>query len=75
MMRVAPIPSRIRLLAPVLAGVLAGGSCQSERPTAPDIPYTAPAGREANAHATAQSGGNQPPTAVFKTTPWPTTSP
>jgi hypothetical protein len=69
MMHVPPISSRLPLLASVLVAVLAAGSCHSERPAAPDIPSTAPAGAQANAHATAQSGGNQPPTAVFKTTP------
>jgi len=68
MMRVAPTSSTVPLLLSVLAAVLVSGSCQSEL-VAPDAPATAPAAREASAHSTAQHDGNQPPTAVFKTTP------
>jgi len=57
----------VPLLASVLGAAFFAGSCQGERPVAPDMPSAAPA--EANAHATSQNGGNQPPTAVFKTTP------
>jgi hypothetical protein len=59
----------VSLLTSVFAAALFAGSCQGERPVAPDMPSAAPAGREGTAHASAQNGGNQPPTAVFKTTP------
>jgi hypothetical protein len=68
-MRVRSAPSTVPLLMSVLAVVLFVGSCQGERPVAPDAPASTPAGREGSAHATGEVAGNQPPTAVFKTRP------
>jgi hypothetical protein len=61
--------SSVPLLASVLGAAVFAGSCQGDRPTAPEMPSVATAGGEGSARATAVNGGNQPPTAVFKTTP------
>src|SRR6266581_778982 len=61
--------SRAPLLASALAVAFFSGSCQDEHPATPDVPAAAPAAREGTARATGQNDGNQPPTAVFKTTP------
>jgi len=67
-MRVAP-SSKVPFLIAVLATAFYSGSCQREHPATPDVPAAASAVGEGTAHATGQTDGNQPPTAVFKTTP------
>lgn len=64
-----PFASEVPLLASVLAVAFSSGSCQRDVPTKPDVPAVASAAGEGTAHATGETGGNQPPTAVFKTTP------
>src|SRR5207249_3434258 len=67
-MRVAPIASPALFMASAVAAALGAGSCGSERPLAPTA-VTVPSAAAADSSASAKSDGNQPPTAVFKTTP------
>lgn len=63
-----PRTTSVPLLASVFGAALFAGSCQGDRPAAPDVPAAAPAGGEGSVHATAVNSGS-PPFAVFKTTP------